>query len=56
MKKKIEFVSIWQLVAVAVFSIMSVVCFISMFYNPIHILNFIGSLAVAVASYKEKNW
>ena len=54
--KKIEFASIWQLLIVVVFSILALVCFVGMFFNPTHVLTCTASAIMAIATYKEKNW
>lgn len=37
-------------------SIISIVCFIGMFFNPLHIVTFAMSAVLSIAIYKEKNW
>ena len=59
--KRIEFVSVWQLLVVSAFTLSAIVCFIGMFFNPIHVLTihvltFSASAIIAIASYKEKSW
>lgn len=54
--KRIEFVSVWQLLVVSAFTLSAIVCFIGMFFNPIHVLTFSASAIMAIASYKEKSW
>lgn len=36
--------------------IISIVCFIGMFFNPLHIATFAMSLVLAIAIYNEKDW
>lgn len=54
--KRIEFVSVWQLLVISSFTLSAIACFIGMFFNPIHVFTFAASSVMAIASYKEKNW
>ena len=54
--KRIEFVSVWQLLVVSAFTLSAIVCFVGMFFNPMHVLTFAASAIMAIASYKEKSW
>lgn len=45
-----------QLLLLAACVLMSLVTFIGIFFNPIHIVTFGGSLMLSHAIYKEKRW
>lgn len=50
----IQFVSPIQAVICIIMALFSVICFIGIFYNPFHILFFIGSITVCKVCYT--NW
>lgn len=54
--KNIAFVSRVQLAFCIVFALMSVACFIGMFFNPFHALLFVMSVILTIASYNERKW
>ncbi len=56
MGKKVEFVSITQLVLCVLTGIVAVFCAIGMFYNPWLGLFFVASTTLTYTIYKEKDW